>query len=317
MPDVIPFFIEYDKAQAEWVVVAYEADDPNMIAAVEQGQDVHAWTAHLMSGVPISEIKFEDKALDKETRDGEIAKLRAEKVFPHCPNLAKATWLPRNMALRQAGKKSNHALNYDEGVFKFAQVNGMTVADARTMIALYHKAYSRIRTWHERLRFTLSSSVVIPEATNKRYSRTLTNCFGREMYFMGPLSGTHGSSTHRAAYSCLPQSTVADMVANAMVIADREMPEVTLKSNNHDSLLFQHYYHTGAGMAAEAARIAGEMTRIYDWMNPELHSTYTKRPYRIATDSKGGLCWGELAPVFPTPESVIKLLYAICDAATL
>ena len=38
-------FMEVDKRQAEWVVVAYASGDANMISAVEKGIDVHTHTA--------------------------------------------------------------------------------------------------------------------------------------------------------------------------------------------------------------------------------------------------------------------------------
>ena len=45
-------FLEVDKRQAEWVVVAYVTGDDNMISAVESGLDVHTHTASLMFNVP-------------------------------------------------------------------------------------------------------------------------------------------------------------------------------------------------------------------------------------------------------------------------
>lgn len=306
----LPFFIEFDKAQAEWVVVAYESDDPAMISAVEQGVDVHAWTAYRMSGLPIETILAEDRLLGKEDRVNRIAELRAT-----LPDLAKAPWLPSGMSLRQAGKKSNHALNYDEGAMKFAQVNEMSVAEAKRLIALYHAAYPGIRKWHERIRFQLTAPWE-DAAGRKRYRRTLLNCFGREMRFMGPLHGQGADTTFRAAYSCLPQSTVADIASEAMIRVEAEMPTVTLKSNNHDSLLIQHYLNVDAfqqinAQASEVSRILTEIERVIAFLDPILTSVYTGKTYRIRTDAKAGLCWGTLKAVQPTRDSVREMLLRV------
>lgn len=309
---IIPFFVEYDKSQAEWVVVAYEADDPNMIKAVEEGLDVHAWTAHLMSGVPIEEIILEDKCLDKSTSEAEISQRRKSLVFPHAPALAQAPWLPRNMALRQAGKKSNHALNYGEGPNLFAKTNGLSVADAKRLIELYHRAYPNIKKWHASLEFQLKAV----DPASKHFKRTLTNCFGREMYFMGPLNGSKKEGTFRQAYSCIPQSTVADLTANAMVEVNGRMGRrVRLVSNNHDSILVQHYLDREAlrdirASPSEVAKIVREMEAIYGYLNPTLASTAGKA-YTIKTDSKIGRNWGKLEKVRPNVFEVKDALYKI------
>lgn len=314
--DYVPFFVEYDKSQAEWVVVAFESDDAGMVAAIQSGADVHAYTAALMSGIPIDEIVFEDKALNKLTSSSEIAKIRKDIVFPNCPGIAKALWLPPNMALRQAGKKSNHALNYDEGVNTFARTNSMAVSDARRLVYLYHRAYPGIKRWHAGLQMALRSP-----GQNKHYKRTLTNCLGREMHFLGPLNGKGADVTLRQAYACIPQSTVADIASNAMrsVVDSNEGAALRLCSNNHDSILVEHRVSrealsgTGQGYEAAVVAIVRQMQEIYSALDPRLVSTTTGKQYSIKTDSKAGLCWGKLEKIEPTEESVHKFLTKLKD----
>jgi DNA polymerase I-like protein with 3'-5' exonuclease and polymerase domains len=98
---------EVDKRQAEWVVVAYLANDLNMISVVESGEDAHIHTAHLMFHQPKEVIAKEAKAVGTLNDPDQIAKLRTE--------LGLSNKIPRNMSMRQCGKKSNHGLNYDEG----------------------------------------------------------------------------------------------------------------------------------------------------------------------------------------------------------
>ena len=44
--------LELDLAGADWVIVAYESQDENMLTIVEEGLDPHASTGSLISGAP-------------------------------------------------------------------------------------------------------------------------------------------------------------------------------------------------------------------------------------------------------------------------
>ncbi|KKK51561.1 hypothetical protein LCGC14_3113720, partial [marine sediment metagenome] len=114
---------EIDKAQAEWVVTAYVSGDAEMIHVVESGQDAHAYTGHKISKLPIEVVLKEGKAVGHETDPILIEKLRRQ----HMPELFDDTYedifLPRIFSIRQAGKKSNHGLNYKIGYWRFALEN--------------------------------------------------------------------------------------------------------------------------------------------------------------------------------------------------
>ena len=58
---------EFDLAGAERVVVAYLADDANMISVVESGKSPHVATGALISGAPKELIEREDKLLKHMT----------------------------------------------------------------------------------------------------------------------------------------------------------------------------------------------------------------------------------------------------------
>ena len=68
-------FLEVDKRQAEWVVVAYCSGDANMIEAIEKGIDVHTHTANLMFGAPVEIVKYEHKLLGHTTDAEGIAEI--------------------------------------------------------------------------------------------------------------------------------------------------------------------------------------------------------------------------------------------------
>lgn len=91
---------EMDKAQAEWVTVAYLCGDANMIRTIEGKEDAHINTAYLMFGAPKELIKLEDEILGSESDEEIIRKKRQE----HCPDILRYHPIP-NMSCRQAGKK--------------------------------------------------------------------------------------------------------------------------------------------------------------------------------------------------------------------
>ena len=80
IPDEGMFFLEQDKRQAEWIVVAYLSNDANMMKIIEMGVDPHVATGALMTGAAPDLIKLEDKFLDKSRDPDFIAKVRQEQV---------------------------------------------------------------------------------------------------------------------------------------------------------------------------------------------------------------------------------------------
>ena len=261
--------IEVDKAGAEWVVVAYLSGDPNMIRIVEEGLDPHAATANLMFNVPIELIQEENKLIGHETDPGRIAKLR-EKL----PGLEVARFLPRNMSLRQAGKKSNHGLNYGEGPRMFALQNEIPEFEAKRLVDLYHAAYPNIRNvWHRRIQ------------NEMRSGRVLINFFGRKRRFLDKL----GDQLFKAAYAHEPQSTVSDNLNVGMVhiYNDRspEMLDLELLAQVHDSLLSQY-------PLADIGRLAACIAKQCKHMNIPI--TIRGRTFTIKTDVKVGLNWHDM-----------------------
>lgn len=270
-------FWEVDKRQAEWIVVAYLANDASMIKVAEEGKDAHTYTAAMMFSLPEDVIKEEAKLVGQNTDPDRILEirttmgLRAEHVYK----------MPRTMSCRQAGKRSNHGLNYDEGPNKFALINEIEQTEAKRIIDLYHRVYPGIRkTYHESVKRQLQKD------------RTLTNCFGRKVRF---LDGW-GPDLWKAGYSMLPQSTVVDCVNQGMasIYHDDWLCAGTrgadLLAQTHDSILLQvplEWFSPG-GKFPEA------LERVYKAVSQELE--YSGRKFRIATDSKLGLNWGGYNP---------------------
>jgi len=217
-------FIELDLRQAEWVVVAYDSGDASMINAVEEGLDVHIYTASQMFGIPIDIIQFEDKILGHISDPEEIGKKRLliKELDPYRDN-----WMPRTMSMRQCGKKSNHGLDYDERKKTFALTNEITEREAQVIIEFYHRIYPGIRRWYERIQTQLGTD------------RTLINCFGRKCRFLDRWN----DDLFKAAYSFNPQSTVGETVNRGMVdiynSKSSSLAAWEILRQVHDSINFQ------------------------------------------------------------------------------
>lgn len=266
--------VELDKRQAEWVVVAFLSGDPSMIKVIHEGIDPHSYTASLMSGLGVDLIKAEAKVLGMTTDPDIILEARKKIFMPETWSVA--TWLPRNMSLRQAGKKSNHGLNYDEGADTFALTNEIEVKEAKVMIDLYHKAYPGVRhSFHEQIRRELNDS------------RTLYNPFGRKRRFMDRWDST----LFKSAYAHVPQSTVVDMLNLGMAdVYDNmeECKEIDPLMQVHDSFLFQH----PLGDWIKIARAAHKSRELF---SPKIQ--INGREFMIETDMKIGLDWGSMLEV--------------------
>lgn len=266
-------FWEVDKRQAEWVVTAYLCGDANMIKVIEEGRDTHIHTASLMFNVPPEVIELEDKLVGYNTDPDVIAALRMEHEI--ISRFAGA--FPRTMSARQCGKKSNHGLNYDEGFTQFALINEIEQREAKRIVEMYHLIYPSIRVWYEHIKRQLMKD------------RSLTNCFGRKVRFLD----AYGPDMWKAAYSMLPQSTVVDSLNQGMVkvygdesITGTEGCNVDLLAQVHDSILLQVPRDV-----VDSPAFAELRQRVHEYVSPEL--TYNGRSFKIATDDKLGLNWGQ------------------------
>ncbi len=272
-PDPGYVFWEVDKRQAEWVVVAYLTGDGNMLAAVQQGLDIHIHTAHLSYGVPKDILVQESKLIGMNSDTDTILELRSADPEIAQYNMA----LPRSMSGRQGGKKSNHAFNYDESGHAWALRNSVPEAEGKRNYNLYHQSYPGIKIWYQSIQRQLQAD------------RTLVNCFGRRYRFMGSMD----IDMYKAAYSFLPQSTVVDSLNQGMVkiyndpeLCSTKGANIDILAQVHDSILMQ----VPIEVVRDEQRFVALRDRIYDYISPEL--TYGGRTFKIATDSKMGLNWG-------------------------
>ena len=288
-------FLEIDKRQAEWVVVAYLAGDANMIKAIEEGLDVHLHTAGLMFGVEPDILALESKLVGMNSDPDLISSIRAGESLL----IDRCSGLPRTMSGRQCGKKSNHALNYDEGFAKFALLNEIEQREAKRIVELYHEIYPGIRqTFHEGVRRTLQKD------------RALVNCFGRKVRFLD----AWGPDLWKAAYAMLPQSTVVDSLNQGMVqiyhdtdICGSQGANASIAAQVHDSILLDIPVD-----AIMQPNFEGLLQRMFDYVTPTLR--YNGRYFSIATDFKIGRNWGGMSKTNPLGMREVKGVHSLAQA---
>jgi hypothetical protein len=265
-------FIEFDLAGAEWVIVAYLSEDPNMLRIVEGGLSPHVETGKLISRAPEELVLREHELLGDTTDPDTLLTVRSEQI----PELLKGDFfIPRCMTIRKAGKKSNHGLNYDMRYRRFALENEMPETDAKPIVELYRtKAYPCLVRWHESIRKELKDN-----------NRVLTNLLGMKVRLLDQ----PGSDLWDKAYSYKPQSTVSGIILQAMkLIYDDETPlfePMRMKANVHDSLLLQYPVDPWERFIEFACKVR-------KYMSPVLHCN--GRDFSLGVDAKYGFNWGDM-----------------------
>lgn len=122
---------------------------------------------------------------------------------------------------RQLAKRVVHASNYGMGPITFARTAGCSAAEARRLLNQYFATYPGIANWHLDIKQQLR---------NKRY---LINPFGRKRIFYNRWE----DSLFKEGLAFIPQSTVADIVNQALVCLHAKGVELLLQV--HDSVLVQ------------------------------------------------------------------------------
>ena len=240
--------VEIDLGQAENRVVAYAANELQMISAFENGEDIHRKTAGLVFGKDPADISDEKGSSD-------IGGGAYSERF----------W----------GKKTNHGLNYDLGYKAFSLLYEIAESEGKKIVSAYHAAYPSVRRWHDKIKKQLGQN------------RTLTNCqpFGRRREFRDRWS----DELFKAAYSFIPQSTVADIIRSwgicYVYYTEMNLCEVELLNTVHDSLILQYPLSMGCNA------ISRSIGRIKD--NLEQPVQYEDRIFTIPADISIGLNLGK------------------------
>ena len=122
---------------------------------------------------------------------------------------------------RYVTKQGVYAGNYRIGALKLSKMHDMAFSQAQKIIEGYKKSCPELEIWWAKVEDRI------------RTTRTLRNVFGRERIFFGRID----NALFRAAYDWICQSTVADIINQALVELDQLEVEVLLQV--HDELVFQ------------------------------------------------------------------------------
>lgn len=261
-------FLNFDLSGAEWVVVAYITRDPNMLGVVQSKKSPHIVTGALISNLSEELVYKEFKAVGDKIDPDEIGEIRRG-----IPELKAATFLPRKSSIRQCAKRVNHSGNYCIGYKHFALQYEMEESESKKLVDLYSgKAYPGLRKWWKGVDNEITKS------------RTLRNCFGRTVYFMGQL----GHELFKEGYAFVPQSTVFDIAGNGMqkMLDDdsEDFKPAHLAAQVHDNLLTDYRSRDFKSMARFTIKLG------LDYMSPTLDYG---EPFKLGVTVKAGRNWGD------------------------
>lgn len=148
------------------------------------------------------------------------------KEFYHDPAITKKD--PR----RQLFKAFCHGTNYLGTAKGLAERLGLLIHEAEKTQRWYFERFPAIKRWQDDLK----------DQVFKR--RMVQNVFGYRCHFFDRIEGT----IFNQAAAWIPQSTVACLINRAYVAIDRDLPEVDILLQVHDSLAGQFPSHLGEYM---------------------------------------------------------------------
>ncbi len=229
--------LSLDYSQIELRILAHMSGDPMLMDAFERGEDIHTATASILFGLPPEQI-------DKE--------------------------------LRRRAKTVNYAVLYGMSDYGLSQELGISVSEARQIIAHYFQRFPKVKAFTEQ---------ILEEARQKGYVRTL---LGRKR----PIPELHSANRNerlaaeRAAINMPFQGTAADIMKLAMIRVWNRLPELEPRARMllqvHDELLMEVPAGTEATLAPV---IAHEME----------HADSLRVP--LTVEAKAGDNWRDMIPL--------------------
>jgi DNA polymerase-1 len=226
--------VEADYSQAEARAVAWLANEEILIRYFEEGRKIHALVASRIFGVPEEKVQKGD-------------------------------------TFYEIAKRCVHSGNYGVGARTFAEITGLTLAEAERTLGRYYQEFPNIRKWQQS----------VEEAVRK--TRKLVTPIGRHRQFLGRFD----SRLVRRAIAHVPQSMVADMLNLALLRIYWRIKETDfiLLMQVHDSIV------------AEAPE--GREMELVDIIREEMEQPVVVdgRALVIPAEFAVGKSWGSLRPV--------------------
>jgi len=197
-----------DYSQGELRVVACVANEKNMIAAYEEGKDLHAVTGAQLGGV-----SYEEFLSWKDSADERLAKLFEE--------------------LRSRAKAGNFGLLYGMGVEGFqayAWANyslRLTYAEAEKIRNDFFALYSGLIDYHERQRKLVSMHEMVRSPLGRVRHLPMIRSWDKAVR----------AKAERQAINSPIQSCLSDMMLWAIALIDDAYPEIEIVGMIHDAMI--------------------------------------------------------------------------------
>ena len=193
------YFVDMDWRAIEYRLIAGYSQDPGLVETFAKGIDIHVATYALMFGVDPATVT------DKQ---------------------------------RSLGKTINYALNFGAGAERLAGMLGVSVEEAKRLMALYNQGFALVAAW---------KSGIEDFAKRNKYVQTL---FGRKRWLHFGGAGIDESKARKAYFAALReavnmpvQGTAADLLKIVLVRLGpwlrEHFPEVRTVLTTHDSITFE------------------------------------------------------------------------------
>ena len=205
-----------DLDRADLQVVVWEADEPELKAALRRGVDMHLLNAFALAGKDTPDLTDLVEGTESCTRLKSIMKKE-----------------------RQLAKSFIHGTNYGGGARTMSIAAGVTVAQAERFQSLYFGKYPGIKRWHARTERQLLSHHYV------------TNILGYKRIYFDRVEGLLPE-----ALAWQPQSTVACVINRVWMNIYEQLPEVQVLLQVHDSLAGQFPSHRAAEIAAKMLAVS-------------------------------------------------------------
>jgi DNA polymerase-1 len=219
VPDPGFTFFDMDLDRADLQVVVWEADDAELKAALRMGVDMHLFNAYTLSQRQLPPLE-------------ELVESHPKYLDHRIPYKKE----------RQLAKAFIHGTNYGGGARTMAVAAGVTVHQADRFQKIYFGRYPGLKDWHTNTEAQL------------RTHRFVSNKFGYRRYYFDRIDGLLPE-----ALAWIPQSTVANYIDRVWLNIHKNLPEVQVLLQVHDSLCGQFPTHRAAeciaAMKAEAAKV--------------------------------------------------------------
>lgn len=199
IPDPGMLIADIDLDRADAQVVAWDANDPTLKQAMKLGVDLHTLNAYAITGQMPPPLEH------------------VVPGNPHYPEIKKAMAAKRPMA-----KAWCHGTNYGGSARTMAIAAQISIKASEAAQRNYFSMYPGIKAWHEQVEHDLEMY------------REVKNMFGFKRFYFDRVEGLLPQ-----ALAWIPQSTVGLVINEAWENIRRELPEVQVLLQVHDSLVVQ------------------------------------------------------------------------------